>query len=79
MSTKIDCERKRKGQERTFSGIIHDALYRLPHHLPFKMAAEQSRTAMIKCALQQPKKTKNEKIYKQVKRFMIKIYKRVKG
>ena len=43
---KNDCERKEK---RTLSGILHDTLYCQPHHLPFKMAAEQSQTTMLTC------------------------------
>ena len=31
-----------KKRKRTLSGILHDVLYHLPQHLPFKMAAEQS-------------------------------------
>ena len=38
------CQQKMtvKERKRTLSGILHDALYRLPWHLPFKMAAEQA-------------------------------------
>ena len=36
--------------KRTLSGILHDVLYHLPQHLPFKMAAKQSRTTTLtKC------------------------------
>ena len=29
--------------------MLHDALNRLPQHLPFKMAAGQSQTTMVTC------------------------------
>ena len=39
-----------KERKRTLSVILHDALYHLPQHLPFKMAAEQLRTTTLtKC------------------------------
>ena len=38
-----------KERKRTLSGILHDTLYCQPHHLPFKMAAEQSQTTMLTC------------------------------
>ena len=31
-------------RKRTLRGILHDVLYCLPRHLPFKMATERSRT-----------------------------------
>ena len=37
-------------RKRILSGILLDALYHLPQHLPFKMAAKQSGTATLtKC------------------------------
>ena len=45
LSIKNDYERKKKDTW----GILHDTLYCQPHHLPFKMAAEQSQTTMLTC------------------------------
>ena len=39
-----------KKRKRTLSRILHDVLYHLPQHLPFKMAAKQSwTTRLTKC------------------------------
>ena len=39
-----------KERKRTLSGILHDMLYHLPPHLPFKMAAKESWTnTLTKC------------------------------
>ena len=40
---------KNDERKRTLSGILHYMLYSLQHHLPFKMAAEQSRTTTLTC------------------------------
>ena len=41
--------RKNDERKRTLRGILHYMLYSLPHHLPFKMAAEQSQTTTLIC------------------------------
>ena len=46
----LSIKKTTKDRKRTLSGILHDMLYHLPQHLPFKMAAKQSQTTTLtKC------------------------------
>ena len=38
-----------KERKRTLNGILHDPLYQLPQHLPFKMATKSRTTTLTKC------------------------------